>query len=92
MALIHISSRIPEHLKNEIEAIAKERTVPVSAIVMEALYSFVKTEKDVERVEAIVSSLLTRRLKNASPNSIRQSFKPFRTSRRTSRRRPSCST
>ena len=60
MALIHISSRIPEHLKNEIEAIAKERTVPVSAIVMEALYSFVKTEKDVERVEAIVSSIVSK--------------------------------
>ena len=60
MALIHISSRIPEHLKNEIEAIAKERTVPVSAIVMEALYSFVKTEKDVERVEAIVSSIVAK--------------------------------
>ena len=58
MAQIHIGARISEHLKFEIESMAKERGIPTSAIVLEALYAFIKGEGYVDQFEIMLSAAM----------------------------------
>lgn len=54
MAQPHISARVPQALKDKFEEMAREREIPVSALVQEALTSFVQAENFYERMEQLI--------------------------------------
>lgn len=54
MAQPHISARVPQALKDKFEEMAREREIPVSALVQEALMSFLQAENFYERMEQLI--------------------------------------
>lgn len=82
MAQPHISARVPQALKDKFEEMAREREIPVSALVQEALTSFVQAESFYERVQYLIqheNKIMTEQLgviaKNSSAETTRTIIK-----------------